>query len=324
MTRSPLAYPLNRTADTDVGGAADLQTDIMRFMAILSLCLVAIFALVQSIPMAPTEPVLPIENSLPATTTKDPVGGGLPATATKDPVGGGLSATPTKDPVGGGLPATATKDPVGGGLPATATKDPVGGGLPATATKDPVGGGLPATESTPEQEPERAVVLTRPKWIPKYKPQVAAKAPPTESPRPEPIAAEAAPTEAPPASEPEPEQDGFTLRFASDAALTRAVAAQFVGLYALEPGSAKRMTVSESRISFWDASTPNTFHEMESTTVPGAVVDALARTGVTTENVSWGVTLPGRMKTQLDALMQEHRGGSLIINASGDIHWEAT
>jgi len=54
MTRSPLAYPLNRGADMDVGGAADLQTDVMRFMAILSLCLVAIFALVQSMPVAPT------------------------------------------------------------------------------------------------------------------------------------------------------------------------------------------------------------------------------------------------------------------------------
>jgi len=40
--------------DAEAGGAADLQTDVMRFMAILSLCLVAIFALVQSIPIAPT------------------------------------------------------------------------------------------------------------------------------------------------------------------------------------------------------------------------------------------------------------------------------
>ena len=59
MSRSPLAYPLNRSADTDAGGAADLQTDIMRFMAILSMCLLAIFALVQSIPLAPVEPVEP-------------------------------------------------------------------------------------------------------------------------------------------------------------------------------------------------------------------------------------------------------------------------
>ena len=45
MSRSPLAYPLIRGVDGDWGGAADLQTDVMRFMAILSLCLVAIFAL---------------------------------------------------------------------------------------------------------------------------------------------------------------------------------------------------------------------------------------------------------------------------------------
>lgn len=50
MSRSPLAYPLVRSLDTEAGGAAELQTDVMRFMAILSLCLVAIFALVQSIP----------------------------------------------------------------------------------------------------------------------------------------------------------------------------------------------------------------------------------------------------------------------------------
>lgn len=47
--------------DSDGGGAADLQTDVMRFMAILALCLVAIFALVQAVPPAvPTEP-LPVE-----------------------------------------------------------------------------------------------------------------------------------------------------------------------------------------------------------------------------------------------------------------------
>ena len=55
MSRSPLFYPMHR-GDTDAGGAADLQTDIMRFMAILALCLVAIFALVQSIPLVPEAP----------------------------------------------------------------------------------------------------------------------------------------------------------------------------------------------------------------------------------------------------------------------------
>lgn len=254
MSRSPLAYPLNRTTDTDVGGAADLQTDVMRFMAILSLCLVAIFALVQSIPLAPTEPA--------------------PA-----PAGASVAANePAPDPVGTNLPAN---------------------------------------------EPGKPVVLTRPKWEPKYKP-----------PEPAPVASKLAP--APPeqaagnltpansgAAPTEPRQDGFTLRFASDAALTRAVAAHQVGLYAIGAGKAKRMTVAESRISFWDASTPNAFHEMESRTVPAPVVDALERTGVATGSVSWGVTLPGKMTAQVDSLMQQHSGGSLIIEASGDIHWEA-
>ena len=56
MNRS-LYYPLGRNADMDAGGAADLQTDIMRFMAILALCLVAIFALVQSISLEPLTPL---------------------------------------------------------------------------------------------------------------------------------------------------------------------------------------------------------------------------------------------------------------------------
>ena len=40
-----------RGADSEAGGAADLQTDVMRFMAILSLCLMVIFAVVQSVPV---------------------------------------------------------------------------------------------------------------------------------------------------------------------------------------------------------------------------------------------------------------------------------
>ena len=256
MTRSPLAYPLNRSTDLDIGGAADLQTDIMRFMAILSLCLVAIFALVQSIPLTPIESV-----SVEA----------APVAPTPDPV---VRAAPEPDPVVQPPPAVQ-----------------------------------PQAESPPV---EKTVVLTRPKWQPKYVPveKPAASADPIV----------VAPSPPPPTK---PQEEGFTLRFASDAALMRAVASQQVGLYAIESGRSQRMTVSESRVSFWDASTPNTFHEMKTSTVPIAVIDALSRTGSTTGEVSWGVTLPGKMTMQLDELMQAHRGGSLIIDAGGDIHWEA-
>ena len=256
MTRSPLAYPLNRSADLDVGGAADLQTDIMRFMAILSLCLVAIFALVQSIPLTPIES----------------------ASVEEVPV------VPTHEP-----------------------------SVVATTEPDPIVEPPPVVQPQPESPPvQKAVVLTRPKWQPRTVPaeKPAASVNPVVK----------APSRPPPT---EPQEEGFTLRFASDTALMRAVAAQKVGLYAIEPGRAQRMTVSESRVSFWDASTPNTFHEMKTSTVPTAVIDALSRTGSTASEVSWGVTLPGKMTMQLDELMHAHRGGSLIIDAGGEIHWEA-
>jgi len=265
MTRSPLAYPLNRSADMDVGGAADLQTDIMRFMAILSLCLVAIFALVQSIPLTPAEPAPPEPSPAPTATVREIV-------------------EPPPEPV-------------------------------------------PVPQPQPEPAAvEKAVTLTRPTWQPKYTPTKPARAQPVvvaeivevAEVEPAPIAEQSVKTP-PPAA---PEKVGFTLRFASDAALTRAVAAHHVGLYALDTDQVKRMAVSESRISFWDASTPNTFHEMEASTVPAAVVEALARTGVATDGVGWGVTLPGKVTTQMNSLMQDHDGGSLIINAAGTVHWE--
>jgi hypothetical protein len=252
MTRSPLAYPLNRGADMDVGGAADLQTDVMRFMAILSLCLVAIFALVQSMPITP--PAI------------------APPVSSPDPV---VEAAPEPEPVA-----------------------------------------EPVVEAVPEPKPMRpveTVSLTRPKWVPKYEP----KAPPIAAAEPaaEPAVEPAVATE---------EVEGFTLRFESDSALSRLVASSKVGVYAIDGERARRMTVSESRISFWDASLPSSFHEMEVSTVPTPVVDALARTGIDTGSISWGVTLPGKLKTQLEELLQEHRGGSLVIGSNGNIRLEAS
>lgn len=244
--RSPLFYPMHR-GDTDAGGAADLQTDIMRFMAILALCLVAIFALVQSIPLVPEAP--------------------------------SQSPAPAAPP-----PAAAVLEP-------------------RPATPDPA-------PARPAAEPPKAVRLTRPAWTP-------APAPPQRP------AAKAPVAEPAPASD-SPAEAGFTLRFESDLALTRLVAAGKVGFYALADGRARRMTVTDSRISFWDASAPNSYHEMEAGTVPRPVVDALGRAGVNTKEVGWGVTLPGKLRGQLDELMRDHSGGALVIGGDGELRLEAS
>ncbi len=286
MTRSPLAYPLNRSADMDGGGAADLQTDIMRFMAILSLCLVAIFALVQSIPITPAQPTdaqaPPEANAAPVQSAPEPVAN--------------ASLPQAKAPSLESAPEPVT----------------------AMSPRQPE---VAAAKAAPV---EKAVALRRPTWVPKRTP----KSVPTDAVEPvvatAEIEASAPAAVAAPPPPVDPNKTGYTLRFESDAALMRLVAANTISLYAIHSNRAQRMQVSDSRISFWDASTPNAFHEMESTTVPAAVVAALARAGALPDAVSWGVTLPGKLKIQLDELMQDHRGGALVIAANGEIRWEAS
>jgi len=241
MTRSPLFYPLNRGMDAEAGGVADLQTDVMRFMAILSLCLVAIFALVQSIPLAPS------------------------------------TEEPAPD-------------------------------VQAVETPQPSLQAAPQPEPTPEPEvlAEREITLNRPQ------PQ---KLPP-------PPAQTIASVEATPV-ETEPPQEGFTLRFEDDIALTRLVARNEVGLYAIFPGKSLRMNVNRGQMSFWPASVPKQFHEMDLTTVPKPVIDALHRSnGPRVAGLQWGVTIPSATARQLDRYLREASGGALIIDADGDLRLE--
>ena len=245
--RSPLAYPLSRPVDGDAGGAADLQTDIMRFMAILALCLVAIFALVQSLPLAPEAVPVP------------------PAAAEPEPA------------------ARVTTEPARVDLP------------PAVRASEPEEAPLVLTHSRPAPSPRPASEAVAP----------AAAAPP------------AAVEPAPPV--PTVTSEGFTLSFESDHALARLVAAGRVGLYAIGASRTHRMMVADSRLSFWDASTPNEFHEMETVTVPDAVVTALAQSGAAADGVQWGVTLPAGMRREVEALMAGRTGGDLVIRADGSI-----
>ena len=240
MTRSPLFYPLNRGKDAEAGGVADLQTDVMRFMAILALCLVAIFALVQSIPLAPS---------------------------------------------------IVTPDPASGPEP----------------------GSQPVEQPQPAQvaEPMQEIVLTRPQprrqMEPRRREQQTQKAQPAQ---PQPV-------------ETEPVAEGFTLRFEDELALTRLVARDEVGLYAIRPDRSFRMNINSGEMSFWPASTPNQFHEMDATTVPHAVLEAFVRRdGTTAQTLQWGVTIPAATSRQLDQYLREADGGALIIDARGDLRLE--
>jgi type IV secretory pathway VirB10-like protein len=86
MVRPVWHFPRHSEADT----SETLQSDVMRFMAILALCLIAIFALVQSLPLRP----LPgPEAAQPAAETPPPV----PPTATVQPSPIAVEESVTKD-----------------------------------------------------------------------------------------------------------------------------------------------------------------------------------------------------------------------------------
>ncbi len=275
MTRSPLFYPLNRGMDAEAGGVADLQTDVMRFIAILALCLVAIFALVQSIPLMPTVEAPP---KSPVETTQAPAEPKVVERISRN------SLTPE--------PIIIEPEPP-----------------PAPVEEKPLVITRPAPQRMPvKRSPERIIEQT-----------IAAQ--PSSEPQPAKTVAEEARQVT---SEPIPTRsEGFTLRFETDLALTRLVARNEVGLYAITPEKSLRMNVNRGTLSFWAASVPNQFHEMDQTTVPDDVLSALRRAGsVKTSDVKWGVTLPRDMRGELDQLLREHSGGSLIIGGDGSLRLE--
>lgn len=283
-----LYYSLNRARELDAGGAADLQTDIMRFMAILALCLVAIFALVQSIPLNPVVPVQPTESP----TEPDKVAPAPAPPVPKPSPDAEVVEKMTPEPTWRDLVRAASPVATSGEAPTATPKEP------ETDIPDPVREQRP----TPAPEPE----LQEPMDV---SPQTPSAAEPTELEQP---------------TDDTTADEGFTLRFESDAALTRLVARNEVGLYAISSDRALRMSVNRGSVAFWPASAPNQYHEMDPGTVPAAVVAALGRAGsvASDPNMRWGVTLPTPMQRQLGNYLNEHSSGALVIEASGNLRLE--
>lgn len=297
MNRSPLFYPLNRGGDADGGGAADLQTDIMRFMAILALCLVAVFALVQSLPQAPTSMDA---SALPTVAAERREMITAPAAAAM------RAPRDTAPPVINARPAEA--------------RSPENSSAPEN--QSPARRVATLAESTPPSEPNRSqpIEAARAPALPEPPANVQPDEATAETPA-EQATANAQPDETTAAA---PAEAGLSLRFASDIALTRLVANNAVGLYAINPQRALRMSVNRGTYSFWPASAPNQFHEMDPGTVPDAVVIALRRSGTLGADpaVKWGVTLPMTMRQQLNGYLAEQSSGALVIEADGQLRLE--
>ena len=128
------------------------------------------------------------------------------------------------------------------------------------------------------------------------------------------------PVEAQP--DPRPDDPGFTLRFASDAALLRLVGRGEAGLYVFDGGATLRLDYGPNGAAFAPAPGPGQYHEIAAATVPDLLRRTLARRDRRATDVVWGVTLPPSTRAALARLISDHRAGALVIDERGRVRLE--
>jgi len=256
-----------------------LQTDVMRFFAILSLCLMAIFALVKTLPMVPpdTRPAMaqPSDQKAEAKDFQNKI------------------ATLKKKRVEMQRRLQA----------ATAANE--------HASTQAIKPRVRAELSTQIKNEKQSLTKIREKMA-----QVQEKVDQNYRPNQKPLqkSAEIVP---PPAPAPK----GFTLRFASDEALEKLIAAGKVNFYAIAGQNAWRIKISDGRPMYIAAEFPRQIYEMETHTVPGDYTAVFQRQIAVfgRRTLTWGVTLPGQMTDSINQIVTSRKGGDLIITADGEV-----
>ncbi len=121
---------------------------------------------------------------------------------------------------------------------------------------------------------------------------------------------------------PEPAPKGFTLRFASDDALETLIFGGSVKFYAFAAPKAWRLTLSAGKPVYIATEFPRQIYEMETLTVPADFAAAFQRqvAAFGRGTLTWGVTLPGRTTDSINLLAKGRKGGDLVITADGEVN----
>ena len=114
---------------------------------------------------------------------------------------------------------------------------------------------------------------------------------------------------------------GFTLRFASDEALTALVRSQSVRVFAMLGPRTWQLSAGVKSINAESTDRPGSFYEMNRQTVPPTYLPALRRMTAVLDDtrIIWGVTLPQPTRAAINNLMERYQGGELIIQADGTV-----
>lgn len=319
-----------------------LQTDVMRFMAILGFCLMAIFALVHSIPPA----ALTAE---PEMTAVEPPSAAMDDAREKlellnhelEEVGKEVEkARRQRDSTLVTLGSLKASEQALAERQSRArilyrqqlakiakveqklrTEEHALRAVQARRKETPTALEASQTADTEERRQPRGT-LAKPAG--KAPTRVAKEPTSTPAPTPAPVST-AAPTPAPKKDPKQPEKKTFALRFASDTSLRALIAQHEVGFFGFVGEDAWRLSLDTGLLTYQRAPTPKRFHEMTPETVPQAFVQALHRTVGTDPhgNTSWGVTLPRTIQEQIHRLVEGGTGGTLVIQPNGRVRLSA-
>jgi len=306
MSRRLHLLSLPKQSDTDA-----LQADVMRFMAILGLCLTAVFALGQSLP--------------------DPASR-VPPAATE------TSALPTQDSeieqraalLRARLQQTLERQQRIEAELADSRKLLAETRVEVERSQryrerlevqlDSLGAELAQRRDELRRLP--TPVQVPPKVSASPTPGAASPPPPATTSSPVPRPAEAADVQAPSSRE-----TGFTLRFASDAALSQLVREGSVRLLGMAGAKAWLLALDRGGPRFAPHPPPRSFHEMTPATVPLEYVRALgARSDAPgSSDVVWGVELPADLERRISQLLSGAEGsGALVIRADGGVELQSS
>jgi hypothetical protein len=306
-----------------------LQTDVMRFFAILCLCLMAVFALVKTLPMAPpdTGPALvdPADQKTEATLLQKKIA------ALKEKLdelqtrvqAAAVAAKQASDQAGkAAKTGEAVRDRVAKTKQELEKASQTLGDtrreielrefnlvqiLEDIADKRQVRAGL----KTQIENETQSLTKIRVK-LERVREKLDRDHPPSQEPVKKP------PGVTPP---PEPAQKGFTLRFASDEVLEKLISAGKVNFYAIAGKNAWRLKLSGGRPVYIAAEFPRQIYEMETPTVPIDYAAVFQRqiAAFGRHTLTWGVTLPGRMTASINQMVRGAKGGHLVITSNGQV-----
>ena len=328
--RAALLAPIGATGDE----SESLQADVMRFVAILGLCLMVIFALVQSLPAVPESREAARERAAERAELVARLGEleGALAEALERAGAAEAALADAADPADVEALAAALTD-------ARETLAEREGQREATealaARLDAVEAARTRSEAAlarAEAESDELRAALEAATAPVEPPPAELEPAPAVEPTPtvDPIEpaelvppADAAPAEPTPVEEPpappveEPAEEGFRLRFASEEALYALVASGTIGVYARVGDEGFRLAGNGRAMVI--AALPPRFNEMAPSTIPAALPGLLERAGAGPGAATWGVTLSAATERAIVARTEGATGGTLVIGADGRV-----